>query len=74
MYRFPLENKRVLQKWLKNINLANWQPLKTDRICSDHFENYNITNKNNVYEVDKYAIPSIKPKVGTVYTIRSKFR
>lgn len=55
----------MLKKWLDRIELPNWKPLETDRICSDHFENYYIMKYNNVYKLDKYALPSIKPKVYT---------
>lgn len=65
IYRFPLENKLLLKKWLDNIELANRQPLVTDRICSDHFENNYIKDCDDVFKLDECAVPSIKPKVCT---------
>lgn len=62
-YRFPLESNFLFKTWVNIIKLTNWQPSEIDRICSDHFENYYISNVNNIYELNKYAIPSIKPKV-----------
>lgn len=62
-HRFPLKNKDLLEKWVNNIGLANWQPLETDKICSDHFENHDITNNKNKYNLNKNALPLIKPKV-----------
>lgn len=63
IYRFPLENKLLLKEWLNNIDLANQQPLVTDRICSDHFENNCIKNCDDFFKLDESAVPSIKPKV-----------
>lgn len=60
-----MENQLLLKEWLDNIELTNWQPLETDRICSDHFENNYIKQCNDLYELDKNAIPSVKPKVYT---------
>lgn len=62
-FRFPLENKFLLKKWLNNIGLPYWKPLKTNRICSDHFESYYIVKIDGVYQLKKYAVPSIKAKV-----------
>jgi len=53
----------MLKKWLNIIGLPFWKPLKTNRICSDHFESYYIMKIDNVYQLNKYAVPSIKPKV-----------
>lgn len=53
----------MLKKWLNNIGLPYWKPLKTNRICSDHFESYYIAKIDGVYQLKKYAVPSIKPKV-----------
>lgn len=53
----------MVKKWVDKIELPNWHPSESDRICSDHFEYYNVNKYNNVYELDKYAIPLIKPKV-----------
>lgn len=39
------------------------KPSEIDRVCSDHFENYYIMNVGNIHELNKYAVPSIKPKV-----------
>jgi len=61
--RFPLENKTLLKKWVDSIGLTNWQPTDSDRICSDHFENYDILMNNYIYELNNDAIPSIKPQV-----------
>ncbi|XP_026812619.1 uncharacterized protein LOC113553471 [Rhopalosiphum maidis] len=61
-FKFPLENKFMLKKWLNIIGLPFWKPLKTNRICSDHFESYYIMKINNVYQLNKYAVPSMKPK------------
>ncbi|XP_027845488.2 uncharacterized protein LOC114125885 isoform X1 [Aphis gossypii] len=61
-FKFPLENKFLLKKWLNNIGLPYWKPLKTNRICSDHFESYYIVKIDGVYQLKKYAVPSIKAK------------
>ncbi|KAL5233044.1 hypothetical protein ACI65C_000454 [Semiaphis heraclei] len=61
-FKFPLENKFLLKKWLNIIGLPYWKPLKTNRICSDHFESYYITKIANTYQLNKFAVPSIKPK------------
>lgn len=51
----------------------NWQPIETDRICSDHFENDDIMKVKNGYELCNNAIPSISPKVYIIYTNIMKF-
>lgn len=61
--RFPLENKHVFQKLFNNIGSSNWQPLKTDQICSDHLKNDFIVDNSNDLELNKYAVPLITPKV-----------
>lgn len=73
-YRFPLENKIMLKKWLNNIGVPNWKPSETDGICSNHFEYYNINQIENNdielynydYELQNHAIPEIKPKISKV--------
>lgn len=62
-YRFPLDNKLLLQEWTKLIKLPNWQPSKTAKICSDHFENEHIEQIDDKYKLVDFAIPSIQPKV-----------
>ncbi|XP_016661737.1 uncharacterized protein LOC100573976 [Acyrthosiphon pisum] len=61
-FKFPLENKFLLKKWLTIIGLPYWKPLPTNRICSDHFESYYITKISNVFQLHKFAVPSIRPK------------
>lgn len=63
-----MENKTLLQEWINKLKLSNWQPSKTDRICSDHFENNCIRKVNNKYELVNRAIPSIKSDVRLYYT------
>lgn len=58
-----MENQVLLKKWVDKIELPNWQPLEADRICSDHFESYYINKYNDAYDLDQYAVPSIKPQV-----------
>ncbi|XP_008185298.1 uncharacterized protein LOC100167907 isoform X2 [Acyrthosiphon pisum] len=61
-FKFPLENKNMLKKWVDSIGLTNWQPTDTDRICSDHFENDDVVMTNDIYGLNNDAIPSIKPQ------------
>ncbi|CAH1709136.1 uncharacterized protein LOC114126584 isoform X2 [Aphis gossypii] len=61
-FKFPLENKTMLQKWINSVGLPNWQPTVTDRICSDHFENDDVLKTNNGYCLNDDAIPLIKPQ------------
>lgn len=56
----------MLKKWIDKIELPNWQPSEADKICSDHFEHFFVNKFNNIYELDKYAFPVIKPKVCTL--------
>ncbi|VVC33097.1 Hypothetical protein CINCED_3A008515 [Cinara cedri] len=70
-FKFPLENKVMLNKWLNNIGVPNWQPSETDRICSDHIKYYNINQlvegdkefSNCNYDLQIHAISSNKPKI-----------
>ncbi|KAJ8950061.1 hypothetical protein NQ314_008067 [Rhamnusium bicolor] len=36
-HRFP-KDKEKCNTWVKNMKIADWTPLTTDRICSKHFE------------------------------------
>lgn len=45
----------------------NWQPLETDRICSDHFENFDIIMSKNSYNLHRNATPLVNPKVCTIF-------
>jgi len=53
----------MLKKWVDSLGLPKWQPTVSDRICSDHFESYDVLMKNNIYGLNNDAIPSIKPQV-----------
>ncbi|XP_060840629.1 uncharacterized protein LOC132921565 isoform X2 [Rhopalosiphum padi] len=61
-FKFPLENKTMLKKWINSIGLPNFQPTVTDRVCSDHFENNDVLKINDVYSLNNDSIPSIKPQ------------
>ncbi|XP_015588854.1 THAP domain-containing protein 5 [Cephus cinctus] len=64
-FKFPLCNKVLLKKWLKQIGLANWQPSEHDQICSAHFE----TRDLKFHPVRKY--PLLKPSaVPSIFPIR----
>ncbi|XP_060880446.1 uncharacterized protein LOC132952235 isoform X2 [Metopolophium dirhodum] len=61
-FKFPMQNKNMLKKWVDSIGLTNWQPTDTDRICSDHFENDDVLMTNDIYGLNNDAVPSIKPQ------------
>ncbi|XP_022182300.1 uncharacterized protein LOC111042111 isoform X2 [Myzus persicae] len=61
-FKFPLENKTMLKKWVDSIGLPNWQPSVSDRICSDHFESDDVLMTNDIYGLNNDAIPSVKPQ------------
>lgn len=67
--RFPLENQSRVKNWLNNMGCLNWQPLESDRICSDHFEKVDISMKKNGYKLHNNAIPLINPKVYTILSL-----
>ncbi len=41
-FRFPLQDKYLLQKWVSALKRADWNPTKWSRICSLHFSEDDI--------------------------------
>ena len=36
-FRFPLSDKERCQKWAAAVRREHWQPVKSSRICNEHF-------------------------------------
>lgn len=59
-FRFPLEKQELLNKWLENINMLNWKPTETSRLCSSHFEaSYLRKVKGKYWALKENSIPTI---------------
>ena len=46
-YCLPLNDERLLKKWLANMRRTN-TPITSSRVCSDHFAGKNRLGKNDV--------------------------
>ena len=55
-FSFSSDNA-LLKKWIDFINLENWGPTKTLKICSDHFRKEFINSKGP--RLEKYAYPGM---------------
>ncbi|XP_024874124.1 THAP domain-containing protein 1-like isoform X2 [Temnothorax curvispinosus] len=59
-FRFPLEKAELLNKWLRNMNLLNWRPAQTSRLCSNHFEAFCLRKvKEKYWALKENSIPTI---------------
>ncbi|XP_011257895.2 THAP domain-containing protein 1-like [Camponotus floridanus] len=59
-FRFPLEKQELLNKWLKNINMLNWKPTESSRLCSSHFEaSYLRKVQGKYWALKENSIPTI---------------
>ncbi|XP_018351932.1 PREDICTED: putative nuclease HARBI1 isoform X4 [Trachymyrmex septentrionalis] len=61
LFRFPLRRKDHLKRWLEAIGEVNFQPTKSDVICSAHFttNDYMIRPFAHDVRLKRLAVPSV---------------
>ena len=42
-FEFETKNPKLLEKWIKFVNLCDWKPTKNSVICIRHFEEEFLT-------------------------------
>ncbi|XP_051168151.1 uncharacterized protein LOC127285960 isoform X2 [Leptopilina boulardi] len=61
-FHFPLDNPELLQKWLENLELKNWQPTVDSVVCKRHFDKFSF-NEREVGERLKLLEGSVPSKL-----------
>jgi len=59
VFRFPLTNKALLDKWLLAVRRQNWKPTKHSVLCSEHFESSCFRFYANQKRLKEDAVPSV---------------
>jgi hypothetical protein len=58
-YRFPLNNKELLKKWLAAVKRDKWEPSATSYICSRHFTDSCFRQYQTQFRLKADAVPSV---------------
>lgn len=70
LFRFPLDNPGLLQKWLSAMAIPNFHPKKHHMLCSDHFEPCMFRTGIHRHLLCEGAVPSRFQRLGNDKQVR----
>lgn len=58
IFRFPLNDKQLMDMWLKNIDSKDFSPTSQSLLCSDHFEENCYRINSGKLRIKSKAVPT----------------
>lgn len=59
LFRLPVKEPKLLQKWLENMGFNAKQISATSKLCSDHFDNIYFIRHGNKTRLKRGSVPTV---------------